>query len=223
MGEGPSEDGERRVRQWGIIPEEALKKKVLVIGVGGIGSWLTLLLAKMGIKDITVVDDDTVEDHNVASQLFDQDQVGMNKVDAIRDFIQVNTGTKINTFFQKFNKDIKIDENTYVMIGVDSLDARKQIADMLKYEILGGIIDGRMGGEQVEVYTYKAAMQYHTEIKDAPEAQQDACTARSIVYNTNLCGSIMCAQLKKLLCDQKIKKNIVFDLSSMSIITSKEQ
>ena len=41
---------------------------VTIIGAGATGSWLALMLAKLGIQDITVYDFDVVEEHNVPNQ-----------------------------------------------------------------------------------------------------------------------------------------------------------
>jgi tRNA A37 threonylcarbamoyladenosine dehydratase len=42
------------------------KKKILIIGVGGIGSYLTPLLSKTDNYDITIADPDVVEEKNVS-------------------------------------------------------------------------------------------------------------------------------------------------------------
>ena len=58
-------------------------RKVLVIGAGGIGSFLIPLLDRVGLYDITVADPDKVEDKNLSYQNFEFDDVGEFKVDAM--------------------------------------------------------------------------------------------------------------------------------------------
>ena len=60
-----------------------MNRKVLIIGAGGIGSFLIPLLDKVGLYDITVADPDKVEDKNLAYQDFEFDDVGEFKVDAM--------------------------------------------------------------------------------------------------------------------------------------------
>tara|TARA_R100000406_G_scaffold72144_3_gene52456 strand:+ start:4399 stop:4956 length:558 start_codon:yes stop_codon:yes gene_type:complete len=54
-------------------------RKVLVIGTGGIGSFLIPLLDKVGMYDITIADPDTVEQKNISYQNFTTDDIGKNK------------------------------------------------------------------------------------------------------------------------------------------------
>tara|TARA_R100000426_G_scaffold25913_2_gene21810 strand:+ start:74 stop:634 length:561 start_codon:yes stop_codon:yes gene_type:complete len=56
-----------------------MKRKVLVIGAGGIGSFLIPLLDKVGLYHITVADPDKVETKNLPYQNFTTDDVGENK------------------------------------------------------------------------------------------------------------------------------------------------
>jgi len=75
----------RHKRQLGIVSPAQLQSPIVVIGAGGIGSWAVLALAKMGCPNITVIDFDTVEDHNVATQFYKESQIKMFKVDALEE------------------------------------------------------------------------------------------------------------------------------------------
>jgi hypothetical protein len=54
-------------------------RKVLVIGTGGIGSFLIPLLNRLNMYEITVADPDKVETKNLTYQNFLEDDVGKNK------------------------------------------------------------------------------------------------------------------------------------------------
>jgi len=56
-----------------------MKRKVLVIGAGGIGSFLIPLLDKVELYDITVADPDIVEKKNLPYQNFNSVNIGENK------------------------------------------------------------------------------------------------------------------------------------------------
>lgn len=56
---------------------------LVVGGAGGIGSWLTLLLARTYTSDILVYDHDRIETHNLGGQLFSVSSVGSNKVEEV--------------------------------------------------------------------------------------------------------------------------------------------
>lgn len=65
----------------------ASPKKVCIVGVGGVGSWLALDLALVGVDEIALVDDDIVEESNLNRTPFTYSQIGMLKVDAMAELI----------------------------------------------------------------------------------------------------------------------------------------
>ena len=60
-----------------------IRRKVMIIGAGGIGSYLVSFLNRVGIYDITVFDDDNVERKNLPTQNFHLGAIGEKKVDSI--------------------------------------------------------------------------------------------------------------------------------------------
>ena len=65
-------------------------RKVMIIGTGGIGSYLVDFLSRIGIYDITVFDDDKLEEKNLTYQNFMADMVGQTKVNALNNRLKVN-------------------------------------------------------------------------------------------------------------------------------------
>ena len=62
--------------------------KVLVIGAGGIGSWVVLNLALSGcVKEVHVCDPDKVEESNLNRTPFARSHIGMRKIWAIREIV----------------------------------------------------------------------------------------------------------------------------------------
>lgn len=60
-----------------------MKRKIMIIGAGGIGSMLIHNLERLGIYNITVFDDDNVEEKNLTYQHYDVSHLGENKAEAI--------------------------------------------------------------------------------------------------------------------------------------------
>ena len=56
---------------------------VAVLGVGGIGSWVALDLALVGVKKLILIDSDIVEEHNLNRTPFSKDHVGKFKVHSL--------------------------------------------------------------------------------------------------------------------------------------------
>lgn len=58
---------------------------VLILGVGGVGSWVATALCQSGIERFILVDDDVVEPSNLNRALYSKIDVGRSKVDALAD------------------------------------------------------------------------------------------------------------------------------------------
>ena len=70
-----------------LTPEEraALESaRVGIAGAGGLGSNCAMHLVRAGVKHLTVVDFDVVNESNLNRQFFFRDQLGMKKVEALR-------------------------------------------------------------------------------------------------------------------------------------------
>ena len=63
--------------------ERLADSHAVVIGAGGVGSWVVSLLAQMGMKNFTLVDDDVVKPHNLNRSVFSQSDVGSLKTEAV--------------------------------------------------------------------------------------------------------------------------------------------
>ena len=61
-----------------------MNRKVMIIGAGGIGSFLTQFLQRLGYR-ITVYDDDSVERKNLGYQNFTNGDIGENKAMTLSD------------------------------------------------------------------------------------------------------------------------------------------
>ena len=61
------------------------EKRVIIFGVGGVGSWCAESLVRSGIKHLTIVDSDTVCASNINRQLMaTTETIGQVKVDVLR-------------------------------------------------------------------------------------------------------------------------------------------
>lgn len=70
-----------------LIKEVSPPPSVIIVGLGGIGSYVAIELAMVGTRRLVLIDHDLVEESNRNRVLFERDQVGMFKVDAIRSII----------------------------------------------------------------------------------------------------------------------------------------
>jgi len=59
-------------------------KKVLIIGVGGVGSHVAVALCRAGIGQLEIVDFDVVDESNLGRQYYEVNDVGVLKVEAMK-------------------------------------------------------------------------------------------------------------------------------------------
>lgn len=202
-------------------PTEFDKVRVGVIGIGNIGSHVTLTLARMGIQNFILWDDDKVEEHNLSSQAYGLDHLGKFKTDAVADqVVAFNKEIKVITYPSKFELPLNTPVDIYI-IGVDSLEARREIcAELLKLNTQPVIIDGRIGGEQLEVYTCTNAQEWEKTIPD--KASEEPCGARYIAYVSVMIGGIITAQVKKVLSGQDYPKSFLMNMGNYDTLKQHE-
>jgi sulfur carrier protein ThiS adenylyltransferase len=63
---------------------KVLAARIGIAGAGGLGSNCALNLVRSGFRKITIADFDVIDPSNLDRQFYFQDQVGMNKVDALK-------------------------------------------------------------------------------------------------------------------------------------------
>jgi sulfur carrier protein ThiS adenylyltransferase len=82
--------------------EQLRQKRVFIAGAGGLGSNVAVSLVRAGVIDLTIVDFDFVEPSNLNRQQYFRDQVGMLKVDALKEnLLRINPELKIITVPEK--------------------------------------------------------------------------------------------------------------------------
>lgn len=118
----------------GLIGEEKLKeierKKILLIGVGGVGSYALEALIRNGFFDITIVDFDIIDLSNLNRQLMtDSTNIGKYKVDeAKKRALLINPNINIQTINEKLNKENLrnlLNQNfDYIIDACDTLDVK---------------------------------------------------------------------------------------------------
>jgi ThiF family len=98
-----------------------MKSNIYIIGVGGVGSWLTPALALLtSPEQITLIDGDTLEQKNLNRQLFDEDQVGQNKASALS--LEYNTSHIAEWFCDGL---LEFQTEDWLMVCVDNDPARR--------------------------------------------------------------------------------------------------
>ncbi len=78
--------------------------RLTVCGVGAVGSNLVDNLVRQGFEQITLIDFDRVESHNIGSQTYTKSDVGMFKVEALQSEMFRVVGVELETIRQKLTE-----------------------------------------------------------------------------------------------------------------------
>lgn len=195
-------------------------KRVAIIGVGTIGSWLAHILARMQVK-MDLYDHDTVEEHNLATQTYGARDIEHNKVDAVKEQLDaIQPENEHQVFATKFYTEGN-DGYDLIVSAVDSLEARREIAQMLiDANDTTAIVDGRVGREQVEVYYFENATAWLAQLPETGDT--DPCGARFTAYAAVEAAGFMANNIKRHLMGQRLfASRIIFDNASMTFLTEK--
>ena len=114
-----------------LLGSEAMKriqsKRVIIFGLGGVGSWCAECLVREGIMHITLVDSDVVCITNCNRQLMATTKtIGEPKVEALRKrLLEINPEADIVALQKNYSEetanDFNIDTYDYVIDAIDSL------------------------------------------------------------------------------------------------------
>ena len=127
--------------------EKIQEARVLIFGIGGVGSWCAEGLVRSGVRNITIVDSDRVCVTNCNRQLMATSRtIGEVKVDALRQrLLEINPEANI-TAYQKIYQaetaeEFHMEEYDYIIDAIDSLKdkadliLRSHLAVSLSYKI----------------------------------------------------------------------------------------
>ena len=115
------------------ILENIFQKRVILFGVGGVGSWCAESLVRSGIQNLTIVDSDNVSITNVNRQLMATTKtVGQVKVEVLKNrLLEINPHANIvalQDIYEEANTDkFQLDTFDYIIDAIDSLENKMQL------------------------------------------------------------------------------------------------
>lgn len=181
------------------------KKTVILAGVGGIGSFVGFLLARMKPVSMFIYDDDIVESANMSGQLYGQSDLGRPKVSAlaemIRNYADYSSVFAIN---ERFTEESEASDT--MICGFDNMAARKLFFDKWVNHVQSKpeeerknclFIDGRLAAEEFQVLCIKGDDEYNINrynneflFSDA-EADETICSYKQTTFCANMIASYM--------------------------------
>lgn len=114
-----------------------VEKKIIVFGCGGVGAATIESLARFGLKSITFVDYDRVDESNLNRQVFtSRRNIGSYKCLALRDRIrEINPEIKVEYKIKKIlnnPEDFKLEDYDYVVDAIDTVTGKLSLIENCK-------------------------------------------------------------------------------------------
>ena len=180
------------------------KRDVIVVGQGGIGSWLSAMLSRVGCN-LYLYDDDSYEEHNLTGQFTTQKALGVNKAEATVRLIRgFSPDCMADAYPQKYTEDSMV--NPIMTCGLDNMEARKVAFLNWKSFVEGAsdedkhkcfFQDGRLNPEQLQIFNIpgdrpdlikKYEEEYLFDDKDVPD---NNCTFKQTSHAAAMIASHM--------------------------------
>lgn len=107
------------------IQDKISDMHIVIVGTGGIGTWTSLFLTQIGVKKITLIDDDIVNISNIPRQvLFNFKDIGKKKVLVLKERLSlINNDVEIDTL------SFKITEDDIILDKINNFDLVINCAD----------------------------------------------------------------------------------------------
>lgn len=174
-----------------VWAEPAKSTTVTVVGVGGIGSWLSLFLSRAGYN-VQMIDNDKVERHNIGGQLFSKKNEHDFKTHAMLGIInEFSPGTTTTAVCSKF-KYSNVEGSSVIVSAVDNMATRKEILEGWKKHLSSAgafcpvklFVDGRMMAEQFQVFfvTPGRIAEYEKTLFNDAEVPDEPCTNKATTH-----------------------------------------
>lgn len=184
---------------------EIQRTSIILAGLGGIGSWTALQLARMVPSRMVLYDDDVVEAVNMAGQLYGYNDVGKNKVNAVSELITSYTSMQnVYAIPEKFTSECEAGD--IMICGFDNMDARKTFFNSWEAHVLCTpeeerrkclFIDGRLSMDELQVLCMSGEdsyniMRYRNEfLFSSREAEHTVCSMKQTTYLASMIGSFI--------------------------------
>ncbi len=111
------------------------KSKVIIYGIGGVGSFAVEALVRAGIGHVVLVDNDTISISNLNRQIHSNiNNVGKNKVDEMKKrILEINPDIIVDTYIPKKLKsdeeELIDDSFSYIIDAVDTVTTKIKLVE----------------------------------------------------------------------------------------------
>jgi molybdopterin/thiamine biosynthesis adenylyltransferase len=201
---------------------------VALVGVGGLGAMTALVLAKMGVQQMSIWDGDTVSETNIPTQLHPVSDVGKEKVYSLAETLEhFSDEIQLRAYPERITEEEDFNEFHLVIAAVDSIQARKDIWIATTRSLhVEWFIDMRMAAEELQIFVVgmhelQGVEHYHELLfrlqeDDVPEL---TCTAKSTFYTAAIASGHVGKILRDIVRREAVPHRLVHYIANEYIRT----
>lgn len=199
-------------RHISVFNPTAVKNDIHIIGVGATGSFVAMMLARMGVPVINIYDFDDVEIHNIPNQYYDTGDLGKLKAEALADKLRlINPDITVNVGKEAVKAEDISKMSGYLFSLVDSMKVRKELWEAAKANTnLINVWESRLGSDQARVYSLPIEegldyARYEQDFYDDDNAEVSACgTSITVLPIVMMTASLMIVQFIDLVMENPV-------------------
>ncbi len=186
-------------------------KKVVVVGLGALGSVAAELLTRAGIGNLILIDRDYVELNNLQRQvLYNEDDVNKPKALRLKNHLEkINKDVNIKAIFDNLDKNnLDLIKADLVLDCTDNLETRFLINEYCSLKKIKWIYSAAIKnqGYVFNIIPEKACLRCFV-----TEASLESCETAGILNSiSNLIGSIQVSEALKILLNKDYEKDLIY-------------
>lgn len=197
------------------------RAKVCIVGVGGLGGYVTEILARIGVLNITIVDYDVFEASNLNRQLFSEESlIGSYKVDAaIKRIVKVNSDVKVSGIKDKLTGDNGpeiLHGHDIVIDALDSIQTRIMLAEVcakLGIPLVHGSIAGWYGQVACVFPGDDTLQKIYGGVKTDRGIEKNL---GNLPFTASAVASVQCGECVKILTGKDVSQNSVLRIDLLN-------
>lgn len=204
--------------------EKIQETRVILAGLGGIGSYVGFLLSRLNLESIVLYDGDRVDETNLSGQMYRVSDVGEYKAYSLSSIMAAFSDYHKVACYNRNYDEICMSSNIMIC-GFDNMDARKIFFESWKQHLTEEnknkslFIDGRLAAEEFQILCIKGNDKYAIDkyekeflFKDS-EAEETICSYKQTAFCANMIASFMVNLLVNFitnLCNPIIERDLPF-------------
>lgn len=182
------------------VLEKIKKKKVMICGIGGVGSFAAEAIARCGVENLVLVDFDVVDNTNINRQLIAlHSTVGKYKVDIMKERIEdINPDACVRVYKNKidevflqetdFLEDLKTCD--YIVEAIDDIRAKTALIKLVKSLNLE-IISAMGAGNKLDATRFQVSDLFKTQVCPLAKImrsrlKKEGITSLKVVYSQEM-------------------------------------